>query len=464
MRQEASVTPERHKPRVRLRATPSEVLCMGFAAMILFGTLLFMTPAAAQHEPLNFVDALFTATSAVCVTGLSVFDPGSTLTQFGQLVLMILIQLGGLGFMTFTTVISRMTRHRSSLHSRVLLRESISASQMHGLGTTAARILMITFTCEVTGAILLMTRFIPRFGLGRGIYLSIFHAISSFCNAGFDVFGGNNNLIGYAGDALINGVTMALVTIGGLGFFVVMEVFEKMQGKRPHRKMSLGTRMVLVISTVLVVGGAAIFMLAEWHNPKTLGNPTIPDSQRVMEGFFQSVTTRTAGFMTINQGDMRPISKIMTVILMFIGASPAGTGGGLKTTTFAILTTLVWTVLQGRKELVIMKRRIPLDLVQRAAAVFSLAVIAIVVVVGTIMVLEPAQDIGSIVFETVSAFGTAGLSTGITGMLSAPSLILLVITMFGGRLGLFTVSMAIAYRLANHESHISYPEERILIG
>lgn len=448
----------------RRHLTPSEVLCIGFAAMILFGTLLLMSPAAARSQPLSFMDALFTATSAVCVTGLSVFDPGTTLSHFGQAILLVLIQLGGLGFMTFTSLITRLSRHKSSLHSRVILRESISATGMHGLGQTAARILSITFVCEGTGAILLAVRFMPRYGVPRGLSLAVFHSISSFCNAGFDILGAGNNMIPYAGDPLVNSVTMALVTIGGLGFFVVMELFERMQGKRRHRKLTLNTRVVLLISSILTVGGALIFMIAEWDNPLTLGAPNIGDGQRVLEAFFQSVTTRTAGFMTVDQADLRPISKIVTVVLMFIGASPAGTGGGLKTTTVAVVAAFVWSVLQGRSDVLMEKRRIPTDLVYRAAAVFALAMIAVVLVASAISVLEPELQLSAVVFETVSAFGTAGLSTGITGMLSVPSLMLLVITMFGGRLGLFTLTMALAYRFADHESHIRYPEERLLIG
>lgn len=451
-------------PKGRRHLTPAEVLCIGFAAMILVGATLFLSPAATHHKPLSFMDALFTSTSAVCVTGLSVFDPGSTLTLFGQVVLIVLIQLGGLGFMTFTALITRLSRHKSSLHSRVILRESISASGMHGLGRTAGRILSITFICEGTGAILLAMRFIPRYGVARGIWLAVFHSISSFCNAGFDILGAGTNMIPYAGDALVNGVTMGLITIGGLGFFVVMELFEKMQGKRRHRKLSLSTRVVLLLSAILTVGGALVFLVAEWNNPETLGAPNIGDGQRILEAFFQSVTTRTAGFMTVDQAALRPISKITTVILMFIGASPAGTGGGLKTTTVAVLIAFVWSVLQGRRDVLMEKRRIPTDVVYRAAAVFALAMTAIVIVASAISVLEPELQLSSVVFETVSAFGTAGLSTGITGMLSVPSLLLLVITMFGGRLGLFTLTMALAYRFADHESHIRYPEERLLIG
>lgn len=457
-------TTESRPKRCRRYATPSEVLCIGFAVMILIGTFILMMPACSRHDALDFMDALFTATSAVCVTGLSVFDPGSTLSQFGQIVLLVLIQLGGLGFMTFTIAIRGLSHHRSSLHSRVILRESIGASQLHGIGHTVRNILTITFVCEGTGAILLATRFIPRFGVPHGIYLSIFHSISSFCNAGFDVFGGGNNMIGYAGDALINGVTMALVTLGGLGFFVIMELFERLQGQRKHRLLTLNARVVLVLSGILVLGGAVVFLLAEWNNPETLGAPNTPNGQRVLEAFFQSVTTRTAGFMTIDQGAMRPVSKFTTIALMFVGASPAGTAGGLKTTTVAVLIAFIWSVLQGRKDVRIWKRRIPTDIVYRAAAVFALAIIWICGIAAAITIVEPEMEATAIIFETVSAFGTAGLSTGITGLLSAPSLSLLVLTMFAGRLGLFTLTMALAHRLANHESRMRYPEERLLIG
>lgn len=454
----------RQKKKIRHHAASSDVLVIGFAVMILVGTVLLMSPAAARRQPLSFVDALFTATSAVCVTGLSVFDPGSTLTLYGQIVLLVLIQCGGLGFMTLSSVIMRAAKHRSSLHSRIILKDAISAPHIGGIGKMAARILTITLVCEATGAILFMIHFVPRFGLPRGAYYSIFHSISSFCNAGFDVFGTGNNLIGYQEDVLINVVTMALIIIGGLGFFVILELGEKLQGERPHRKLTLHTRIVLIFSTVLILGGAIIFMMAEWDNPATLGAPHIKPGTRVLGSFFQSVSTRTAGFMTFDQGAMRPVSKIVSTILMVIGASPAGTAGGLKTTTIAILAAFVWSVLQGKKTVVVMKRTIPTDLVYRAAAIFSLGMLVIVLIASGIVILEPTMEIGTVIFETASAFGTVGLSTGITSSLSDPSLILLILTMFGGRLGIFTVTLVLARRLADQESVIGYPEEKVLIG
>ena len=466
---------------------PHEVLVIGFALMILIGTILLMSPVAARGPRLSLLDAVFTACASVCVTGLSPFDPATRLTLHGQIILISLAECGALGFMTITAGVARMTRHKSSFQSRIVLRESINAPGMHDLTRTAMQILIITFICECIGACLFAIRFIPEFGVGRGIYLSIFHSVSSFCNAGYTVFGIGDSMILFQKDMLVNVVTMILVIIGGLGFFVLLELFDylspalhkrerwdallqdmsddmRLTEKYTKRNLSLNTRVVLRMTVVLVLGGAIVFLAVEWSNPRTLGAPDMSVGDRIMGAFFQSVSTRTAGFMSVSQVAMRPVSKIATFILMFIGASPAGTAGGLKTTTTAVLVAFVWTVTRGRKDVILMKRRLPQDLVYRSVALFALAIFWIILMSSILLLLEPHIPMSSILFETVAAFGTTGMATGVTEQLSAPSLVVLMITMFSGRVGLFTLTMALASRFADHESYVRYPEARLLIG
>lgn len=445
---------------------PAEFLVAGFAVMILIGTLSLMNPLATRTHHMRLVDALFTSSSAICVTGMSVFNPGETLTLYGQVVLLILVEFGALGFMTITSAVAAMTGHRTSLQSRIVLRESINASGMHGILHTATEIMKITLACEGLGAVFLCTRFIPRYGLSKGIYYSIFHSVSSFCNAGYDVFGYGDSMIPFRDDVLVNIVTMVLVVMGGLGFFVLFELSERLRNGRNQGKpkMTLNTRVALVMTAYLLGIGAVVFLIAEGTNPDTLGAPGVSVGDRIMGAVFQSVTTRTSGFYTIPQDSMRPVSKIATVILMFIGASPAGTAGGLKTTTAAVLGAFVWSVMQGRRDVILLKRRLPHDIVQRSVALFSLAIIWVIAVISAMTVIERGTSIEAVIFETVGAFGTTGMSLGATSTLSDASLILLVITMFSGRVGLFTVTMALAHRFASHESNVRYPEERVIIG
>lgn len=446
------------------RLRPAELLVLGFAALIAAGTFLLTLPVAAQKESLSLIEALFTATSAVCVTGLSVFDPGTTLTVFGQVVLLVLIQVGGLGFMTITSSVYLAAGKRISLHDKAVLSESLNDTNYSVLPKLTVRILIITAVCELTGAFIFSWSFVQEYGIARGLFISLFHAVSSFCNAGFDIFGNASNLIPYAWDPVVNIVTMALIVIGGLGFFVVIELCEFIAGTRRARHLSLQTRVVLTLTAALILGGALIFYLAEGTNEATLGWPGVSEDRKIMASFFQSVSTRTAGFMTILQQNMRPVSKVVSILFMVIGASPGGTGGGLKTTTAAVLAAFIAAVLKGRKDINMFRRRINVNIGNRAVVIFALGVFVIAIASSVISLLEPEIELGDIIFETTSAFGTTGLSCGITGLLSVPSLIVLILTMFGGRVGFFTFSLVLAHRFAEHVTHVRYPEEKIAIG
>lgn len=454
---------------------PARTLVFGFGTLIIIGTLLLLSPGVtrAGAAPLTFMDALFTATSAVCVTGLSVFDPGSTLTLYGQIILLILVQIGGLGFMTFTAFFFASTKREFSLEGELLLRESLSGTGLRGLTQLAVRIVTVTFLFEGVGALLCMLRYIPLHGVGRGIFLSVFHAVSSFCNAGFDVLGRGDNLVPYVEEPLINIVTMVLIVMGGLGFFVILECWDKgkahllkwLQPKK-HRdwipQLSLQSRLVLTLTGSLLVIGFVVFLIAEGTNPVTLGAPEDTWQKKVLGSLFQSVTTRTAGFMTIQQADMRGVSKLATVLLMFIGASPAGTGGGVKTTTAAVVWMYVRSVLRGRRDVNIWHHRVHPHLIARAVATFTICFFAIVIVAAAISVLQPELELGTVIFETTSAFGTVGLSTGITPELNTASRLLMVVTMLGGRVGFFTLTLALA--AGGPPPHVRYPVGRITIG
>ncbi|MBD5560182.1 MAG: Trk family potassium uptake protein [Clostridia bacterium] len=455
--------------------SPARVLVIGFASLIFIGTLLLLSPAAVRGSvpTLDFMQALFTATSAVCVTGLSVFDPGSTLSLYGQTVLICLIQIGGLGFMTLTAFFLTSAKRSMSLEGEVLLRESLSETGLHGLTRLAVRIVGVTVFFEAIGALLCMFVFIPQHGIFRGVFLAVFHAVSSFCNAGFDVLGRGDNLVPYVSEPLINVVTMVLIVMGGLGFFVILECWDKGRARlmkwlqpKKHREwiapLSLQSRLVLTLTAVLITAGFLIYLAAEGTNPLTLGAPDDTWQKKILGSLFQSITTRTAGFMTFPQGDMRSVSKIATVMLMFVGACPAGTAGGVKTTTAAIVFMYVRSVLKGQRDVNIWHHRVHPHLIARAVATFVICFFAIVMVAAAISVLQPELALPDIIFETSSAFGTAGLSTGITASLSVPSQLLIIVTMLGGRVGFFTLTVALA--AGGPVPHVRYPYGRLTIG
>lgn len=454
---------------------PARTLVVGFTLLIAVGTFLLLSPAAtrASAGPLSFMDALFTATSAVCVTGLSVFDPGSTLSLYGQVTLICLIQIGGLGFMTLAAFFLSTTKQSFSLEGEIILRESLSETGLNGLTRLAVRAVWVTFIFEGAGALLLMISYIPRHGVAQGIFMSVFHSISSFCNAGFDILGRGDNLVPYVDEPLVNIVTMVLIVMGGLGFFVILECWDKGRARllkwlqpQKHRewvpRLCLQARLVLTLTGVLIAAGFVVFLIAEGTNPATLGAPGDTWEKKILGSLFQSVTTRTAGFMTFQQGDMRSVSKIATVLLMFVGASPAGTGGGVKTTTAAVVFLYVRSVLKGQKDVNIFHHRIAPQLLARAVATFTLCFLVIVVVAAAVTVLQPELSLNAVIFESASAFGTVGLSTGITSSLNTVSRIIMIITMLGGRVGFFTLTVALDN--GKPQPPVRYPIGHITIG
>ncbi len=458
------VTTSLRKLTSRVRA--EEVLPLSFLSLIAVGTLLLTLPAASTGKPLRFVDALFTATSATTVTGLVVVDTGTQLTRFGQLVVLTLIQLGGLGIMTFSSFFTLLLAGRLSIFGRELLEETLSQSPIRDLGSLVKWVVILTVSIEAVGAVLLAIGMAPSLGWSQAWFYGVFHAISAFCNAGFSLF--STSFQAYEGNTLINFTLMSLIIIGGLGFIVLFDVRESWRRYRSglRWRLSLHSRLVLTATVVLIVLGAAGFTWLEWGN-SLRGQPL---GTKLLASVFQSVTARTAGFNTIDITPLTNPTLLILIFLMFIGASPASCGGGVKTSTFVVLIALVRSRFLGRQDVVLYGRRLPNNTVARAISVAAFAIIIICVFVLALSITEVAGlsyratqgRFLQIVFETVSAFGTVGLSMGITPELSTAGRVLVAIVMFVGRVGPLTIAVAVGGR--RRQPAFRYATETVLIG
>ena len=434
-----------------------QILALGFLLLILVGALILTLPiSTTSGESTNFLDALFTATSAVCVTGLIVVDTGTYWNAFGQTVIMILIEIGGLGFMSFTTLIAIILGKKITLRERFILQDAMNTFNIQGLVKMVKYVLVFTVSVQFFGALLFSTQFVPEYGLGKGAFYSIFHSISAFCNAGFDIFGNFSSLTSYNSNAVVIMVASALIIIGGLGFTVWSEVYSS----KSLKKVSLHSKMVILITIVLVLGGTLLMFLFENNNVNTIGNMSFVD--KIMNSFFASVTPRTAGFNSIPTDGMTTAGQFLTIILMFIGGSPGSTAGGIKTTTIGILiVTIVW-VIKGREDAEVFKRRFSKDLVYKAFTLIFIGVSLVIVVTMLLSYTEKGASFISLFYETVSAFGTAGLTLGLTSELSSIGKVLIIFMMYLGRVGPLTVVLSITRKKIN--SGIKYPEGKILIG
>ncbi|MFB3164608.1 TrkH family potassium uptake protein [Neobacillus sp. 179-J 1A1 HS] len=434
---------------------PAQILVIGFGSLILLGTLLFMLPIATYEEGrgLSFIDALFEATSAVCVTGLAVVDTGTTFTLFGEIVLLCLIQIGGWGFMTTGIFMFIILGKKIGLKERLLLQDSLNVFSLAGVVNLVKRIILITFIVELFGAITLAIRWSFEMPLGKAIYYGIFHSISAFNNAGFGLE--PDNLSKWVGDPTVNIMVTLLFITGGIGFTVILDVFHK----RSIRKLSLHSKVALLMSLILIIVGPLIILISEYRNPATIGN--LPFGDKLWASYFQGVVTRTAGFNTIDIGAMNLSSLVFMMALMFIGASSGSTGGGIKVTTFAIIIFAFWTVVTNRNDVNIFKRRLSWELVNKSLSIVVAALFFIFLIFFLLTFTENA-DMSKILFETISAFATVGLSANFTPDLSPFGRILITIMMFIGRLGPLT--MAFALLNTKKEAKVRYAEEKILIG
>ncbi|WP_162865419.1 TrkH family potassium uptake protein [Deinococcus wulumuqiensis] len=444
------------------RLRPPQLIALTFAAAILIGALLLWSPLA--HEPgksITFVQALFMATSAVCVTGLAVVDPGSTFNLFGEVVMLVLIQVGGLGLITLGTLFALALRRRLGVSGRINAQQQVSATTLGGATSLVRAIVLSSLLIEAVGALLLLPAFIPREGVGRGIYYSIFHSISAFNNAGFSLY--PNSLMNFVSDPLVNLVVTGLIILGGLGFLVQLNVLAWLRDRR-HNRLSTNTRLSLTMMALLLGVGTVFFALTEWNNPKTLG--ALPLHGKLLASWFQGVTPRTAGFNTLDYGLMGFPALFMTIVWMFIGANPGSTGGGIKTNTFYVIVASAWSMVRGRRDTTLFGRRIDTETVLRAMTVGLLSMALVTLGFMALLLLNTNKDVlfVQLFFETVSAFGTAGLSMNATPLLNTPQEIVLIFLMFLGRIGPLTFAVAFS-RPAPEKALVRYPAARdILIG
>lgn len=440
--------------------SPTRTIVLGFLSVILTGSLLLSLPfASADGVSVPYVDALFTASSAVAVTGLVVVDTGTHWSLFGQLVILLLIQIGGLGFMTMITMFAMIIGKRISLKERLLIQSSLNQNDLSGVVRLTKYIIIGTLAMEAFGALLLSFVFVPELGWAQGIWFSIFHAVSAFCNAGFDIIGGGISLMPYVQNPLVNFTIWTLIILGGLGFTVIIDMFFYRDN---FRRWSLHTKLVLIISGLLLAIGFVSYLLLEWTNAATLGDLSIPG--KFMAAFFQSVTPRTAGFNTLDTASLTDASKLLTMIFMFIGGSPASTAGGVKTVTFGIVLFTIVSQIQGKEDTEVFHRRIPRSNINRALTIMFLGLIIIISITMILSIIESGNTFMETLFETISAFGTVGLSLGITPTLSTLGKVLLSLLMFMGRVGPFTVALALAQSTHKNQGKIRYPEDKVIIG
>ena len=439
---------------------PTQIICVSFLVVITLGTLLLTTPLASKQGRLGVVDALFTATSATCVTGLIVRDTWTQFSYFGQAVILVLIQVGGLGLVTLTSFFALAMRRRMGFRDLRLMGESVSADGYAQAKEVLKTVVGLAALFEGIGILLLLFAFVPQFGL-EGIWVSVFTAISAFCNAGFDLFGRfgqYSSLVPYVNNYYVQAVIMFMIIAGGLGFMVWVEIG---QFNKQHR-MSLKAKVVLSFSVILWFGGAALIALMEWNNPASMGGLSVPG--KLMAALFQSVSTRTAGMNTIDLAACGPITKLLMSVLQFIGAAPGSTGGGVKVTTFAVIILTIRSVAQGRDDCVIAEHHIESKTVYRAMTIIVIGALAafgsaVVVYYNT----SDAVSVIDAIFESCSAFGTVGLSVGVTGQLNTGAKILYMLVMFTGRVGPVSLAMSLTAKPDDNKRKIM-PVGHINVG
>ncbi|MFI6635322.1 TrkH family potassium uptake protein [Nonomuraea fuscirosea] len=436
---------------------PTVVIAAGFGAAVLVGTLLLATPqATAEGDASHWLTALFTATSAVCVTGLVVVDTGTHWSVFGEVVIALLIQVGGLGIMTLATVITVIVSGRLGLRARLSAQLETKSVVASDLGHVLRKVVLFSLICEAVIAVVLAGRFAVGYGepLGRAAYLGAFHAVSAFNNAGFALW--PDNLMRYVTDPWIC-VTIALaVIVGGLGFPVV---FELLRAWRRPRRWSLLTRITVGLSTVLIAGGTLAFLMTEWRNPATMG--PLNDGDKVLAAFFTAVMPRSGGFNTLDIAQMNPSSWLLTDVLMFVGGGSAGTAGGIKVTTLGFLLFMVWSELRGESHVNIGHRRLPAATQRQALSISMLGVVVVTFATWLMLIITP-YGFDRVLFEIISAFATNGLSTGITADAGLAGHVLLSVLMFIGRIGPLTLGSALA--LKQRTRRYELPEERVIVG
>ena len=438
----------------------AKVIALVFAAIILLGACLLSLPAASRNGmSCGFRPALFTATSATCVTGLSLFDTWTQWSGFGQIVILCLIEIGGLGFMSAATLVVFLLRRRIGLKQRLVMAQALSVSDMNGIVRLQKTVLLGSFFVEGIGALILTLRFLPSYGFFTSLKWGVFHSVSAFCNAGFDIFGcitPGVSLQEFQSDPVVLLTLGTLVTAGGLGFLVWQEIGEK----RSFRKLSVYTKLVLLTTMSLIAGGWFLICLLEWNNPGTLGSLSIPD--KLLNGLFQSITLRTAGFASIDQVLLTESGKAVSMVLMLIGGSSGSTAGGLKTVSFIVMVLFIWARARGKNTVSIFRRTIPQKQVLDAMTI-ALIMLGLCVFGGVFISATSPVTFTDALYEAVSAMATVGLTAGVTGNLSIPAQFLIMLYMYFGRVGVLTISLGF---LAGNkaEERFRYAETSLLIG
>lgn len=444
--------------KVSMSATKLVALC--FLGIILLGTGLLMLPVSSRSgEPCQFLPALFTATSATCVTGLTPFDTWTQWSGFGQVVLLCLIEIGGLGFMSAATLVIFLFRRKVGLRQRMLIAQALSLNEMDGVVRLQRMVIFGSLTIEAAGALILTLWFWPQYGFVRALRWGVFHSISAFCNAGFDIFGSmepGSSLLLFQNDPVVLLTLGALVVLGGLGFLVWQDIAEK----RSWKKLSVYSRLVLLATAMLIVSGWALICILEWNNPKTLGNLSV--GSKLLGGLFQSITLRTAGFDAINQAGLTQGGKAVSMVLMLIGGSSGSTAGGLKTVTFLVVLLFIWARARGRSNVSAFCRTIPQEQALNAMTI-SLMMVLLSVLGGIFVCATSPVSFTDGLFEAISALATVGLTAGATGLLSVPAKILIIIFMYFGRVGVLTISLG--FLMGNQAvERFRYAETSLLIG
>lgn len=448
----------------RLSLSTTQVILLGFLITILVGSMLLSLPvSSADGKAVPYVDALFTATTATCVTGLVTVPTYSTWSIFGQAIILVLIQIGGLGIITILTGLMIMLNKKIGIGDRLLIQDAFNLNTMSGLVAFVKRVLFGTFLIEGIGAILYMIVFVPEFGM-KGIWISVFNAVSAFCNAGMDVIG-NNSLCDYAANPLINIVTSALIIMGGIGYIVWWDVIRVVksrtsQNRKVFRHLTLHSKIAIVSTLVLLIGGALLVLIFDYHNPLTIGEMSFPN--KLLASFFQSVTTRTAGFATIPQEHLTNASAFVSLLLMFVGGSPVGTAGGVKTVTMAVLVCSAAASIRNREDTVLFGRSISRRSISKAVAV---TVTSFAIMFTSTILLAAVTDAASldILYETVSAAATVGLSRNLTSGLNFAGKIVIIITMYLGRVGPISLAVALGSKKES-QNIVKNPTEEISIG
>lgn len=457
------------KKKRNIRWNTLRVMAAGFLGVILLGAVLLYLPVS-NTRPIAFMDALFTAVTSVCVTGLVTVVPAAQFTLFGKVVLLVLIQIGGLGVIACATLFLFLLNRKITIQERVVLKEAYGAERLGGIVNLVRKVILGTFAVEGIGALMYACQFIPEYGFLRGIGYSVFHAVSAFCNAGIDILG-SSSLLNYVANPIINVTTVLLVILSGIGFTVWFDIIGNgrrlVRGEVPRRwwftRLRLQSKLAVIMTVILIFAGTAFVFLAEYRNPETIGELNL--GQKLMASMFQSVTTRTAGFCTVSQAALHTESKLFCAVLMFIGGSPGGTAGGVKTTTFAMLFLACLTFVRGGNDTECMGKRITVANFRTGFAVVMVAFAVFITGTIAILFLEPDSILlENVIYETASAVGTVGLTADLTPRLCRASQVVLMVMMYIGRLGPLTMALMFAGKTHPRDRIRSLPEERIMVG